>query len=265
MNTSEKLKSTALFWMRSCQLQPLWRKLHHLAIVGMNYHGAGSFSASGEKQLLRWIAKQVKEHSPIHILDVGANVGDYAQEAHRVFGGQARILCLEPSPVTFDLLKKRVAELPIECYQLGLSQSAGEASLFSSEKGSTIASLYQQENPLRPFSPEFTERVQLTTLDSFLAERNIESLDLLKLDIEGHEYPALMGASQTLRRRAIRYIQFEFGEAHMDAKHYFRDFYNLLSPAYRLFRLASNGPTPIDAYNPELEIFAPANFLAARI
>lgn len=231
----------------------------------MNYYAAGSFHGSGEKPLLRQLKTALQGHSPVVIVDGGANLGDYALEARRVFGPTAQIYSLEPAPDTFAELSRRVEGQGIHCLPFGLSDSPGEAQLYSSEPGSTIASLYAQKNPLRPFRPEFSSTVRLRTLDELFLEHGWDHIHLLKLDLEGHEYSALLGASQALRRGAIGYIQFEFGEVHLDVRQSLRDFFELLQPTHGLHRIVSNGLVALPRYHAELEIFATANYLAVPL
>jgi hypothetical protein len=57
-------------------------------------------------------------------------------------------------------------------------------------------------------------------------------------------------------------IQFEFGGCNIDSRTYFKDFYELLSLKYRLFRLTVDGMVPIDRYHERHEQFTTTNFIA---
>ena len=67
-----------------------------------------------------------------------------------------------------------------------------------------------------------------------------------------------------IEEQRIRLIQFEFGGTSIDSRTYFRDFWQLLSPNYTLYRIVGNGLRRIDAYSEFLEIFVTVNFLAER-
>jgi hypothetical protein len=107
------------------------------------------------------------------------------------------------------------------------------------------------------------ERVSVASLDDFCKRHSIRSIDLLKLDAEGHELPILRGASGLLRDGAIRAIQFEFGGCDLDSDTTLRDFFDLLSPNYEIFRILRNGLRPV-TYSERWEIFMTTNFLALR-
>jgi FkbM family methyltransferase len=50
------------------------------------------------------------------------------------------------------------------------------------------------------------------TLDGYITRTGIEWVDLLKLDVEGYELPALRGAQRALTERIIRAVYFEYFE-----------------------------------------------------
>ena len=52
-----------------------------------------------------------------------------------------------------------------------------------------------------------TFKVQLNSLDNYMEEKNVDKIDLLKIDTEGHEYFVLKGGLRNLPK--INYIYFE--------------------------------------------------------
>jgi hypothetical protein len=56
-------------------------------------------------------------------------------------------------------------------------------------------------------------------------------------------------------------VQFEFGEGHIDARTYLRDFFDVLE-GFDLYRIIPGGIVPLGQYRPELEVFASVNYLA---
>jgi hypothetical protein len=125
-----------------------------------------------------------------------------------------------------------------------------------------VASLHQIHQPHEEFKEEYTEKVSIDTIDFFCVKNEIKRIDYLKLDIEGHEYKALLGAKRMLAEKRITFIQFEFGECNIDSRTFFRDFYNLLNDNYNFYRIVSNGITRINEYTTDLETFATINYLA---
>lgn len=74
---------------------------------------------------------------------------------------------------------------------IGLSQNPGGHSL-------SLASISDQ-----------AETIELTTLDKFCHSRNIKFIDLLKIDVEGHELGVLRGAKNMLSSNSIHFIYAE--------------------------------------------------------
>ena len=49
-------------------------------------------------------------------------------------------------------------------------------------------------------TPHSTEGVPSITLDEFVSARNLDKVDLLKIDTDGHELSVLKGAHETIRK-----------------------------------------------------------------
>jgi FkbM family methyltransferase len=251
--------------LRRRAFQGLWERLHHYSTMGMNFYAA-TVEDSGERRALAYAARGLKDVDPVIVFDVGANVGQFAFAAVEAFGNRARVHSFEPSARTFRMLADNVVARGlgemIEPVQLGFGATEGDARLFSSGPGSSIASLYHLENPLSPLEDTFSEVIEITTLDAYCEAHDISQIDYLKLDIEGHELFALKGAARMLAERRVRFVQFEFGEANIDSRTYMRDFHSLLGPDYWLHRIVADGLRLIPAYSGELEVFATINYLA---
>ncbi len=52
-------------------------------------------------------------------------------------------------------------------------------------------------------------------LDTYLGERGVDAVALMKLDVEGYELAALRGAAAALGRRAVAAIYFEYFEKYL--------------------------------------------------
>jgi hypothetical protein len=102
--------------------------------------------------------------------------------------------------------------------------------------------------------------VAVTTIDAFCREHGIAHIDLLKLDVEGHELAALQGARGMLGR--IEAIQFEFGGTALDSKAFLRDFLEVLD-GYRVHRIVRDGLDPVD-YTERAEVLTFSNFVALK-
>jgi hypothetical protein len=116
----------------------------------------------------------------------------------------------------------------------------------------------QNQGDARPF------QVQLDTGDSYCRERDIQRIDLLKIDTEGAEHKVLAGFDQMLKAEAIDIIQFEFGQANIETHFLLKDFFELLTPCgYQIGKLH---PCSVEFhdYHYDMQDFVGPNFVAVR-
>jgi FkbM family methyltransferase len=144
------------------------------------------------------------------IIDVGANVGDTVTWFLEAFP-KARIWAVEPHPDTFGRLQRRLA---------GMSQVRAKSLALSSRSGS--ATMYSYTNSaINALSPVTTGALQLMegqivatqevvtpvqTLPEFIAQEQLDRIDILKLDTQGHEEEILGAALTELSSGKIKFV-----------------------------------------------------------
>jgi len=202
----------------------------------------------------------------LQIFDIGANKGQYSCRI-RTICPDATIYAFEPHPATFALLRTKAMKYNFEAINKGLSDVSGSMQLFDradNTDGSEHASLYRQVIEDIHGSGATACNVIVTTVDDFVAERNIRQIDLLKIDTEGNELKVLQGARTALASQMIDLVQIEFNEMNVASRVFFRDFFTLLS-SYSCYRLLPGGLLPIVNYRPLYhELFAFQNLLFIR-
>ena len=143
------------------------------------------------------------------VFDVGANVGANAL-AYATRFPNARILAFEPVFESFGHLKSNSRNirriLPIHC-ALGNHNGISQCSIHADSRNNTLVAGLEDEFHS---SPSGNQDVQVVTLDTFVSEQGVGSIDLLKIDTEGYDLAVLQGASETLRRKEIKFVYFEF-------------------------------------------------------
>jgi FkbM family methyltransferase len=154
-----------------------------------------------------------KFSSPV-IFDVGAYDGCITK-AYRELFPSAKIYSFEPTPEIYEKLGETTkSDKFIYTYRLTVSEN-NEISRFHINKFSPTNSLpktdlrghlYWGKNLL---DTERQIEVQSITLDDFCASNDINSIDLLKLDIQGAEIKALKGARNLLKNHSIALIYTE--------------------------------------------------------
>ena len=212
--------------------QRFFERLHSFSLGGMNIGRAGLFDEDGELKVLEYI-KGKEGDRPLVLFDVGANVGHYTEALVSQFGKAASVYSFEPSKMTFETLSDTIArneacKRKVVLTNVGLSDKAETVELFTDADNSGLASVYKRRLDHFNSSMDKSEKVGLMTLDDFCKENRISSIDFLKMDVEGHEFSVLHGAKEMLWKKAIKYIQFEFGGNDIDSGVFFQDFYYLL-------------------------------------
>jgi methyltransferase, FkbM family len=245
--------------------QLFWKQILKFAQKRMNIGKGGDFNKSGELYFLKHLCKYYKNEASIIIFDVGANVGYYSKKIAALFDKNTKIYSFEPSKKTFELFLNTTKNIDnIFPNNLGFSDNETKSILYSNNDGSGLASVYNRKLDHFDIKMDKTEEISLTTIDNFCTAHKIDKIHFLKLDVEGHELKALIGAKNMINEGKIDVIQFEFGGCNIDSGTYFRDFYYLLSEKYTIYRLLKHGVFEIQNYQESYEIFKIVNFLAIK-
>jgi len=196
------------------------------------------------------------------IFDVGANVGEWTELALDI-NPDLKIHCFEPSVATFRALQSRGIKGAVVLNHLGLGAYLGEKTLYVFADKAGTNSVYRREGLNN--SQAQTEQIRMDTLDSYCQRKQIQHIDFLKLDVEGHELYVLNGALAMLNHGRIRRIQFEYGGTYIDAHILLKDIFDLLVPCgYLLYKIYPNALHPIERYDQCLENFQYSNWVAVR-
>ncbi|MBS1745669.1 MAG: FkbM family methyltransferase [Bacteroidetes bacterium] len=264
--TNKKIKKLLVPVICKKNFQSLWEKLYLFAVTGMNYGSANMIGvrSTGELKVIELIEKKIQQECDIILFDVGANEGGYTQLLASDFKhNNKKIFAFEPSQVSFGNLRQHTLDLPfVQLYNFGFSDKEEAAQIFANYKGSGAATIYKEGFYNYRSNENFTENISLKTIDGFCCEQGVTKIDFLKIDVEGHEWYVLKGAQQMMQSKRIRFIQFEFGSFHVFSRTFFKDFWDMLSPTYSVYRIVCDGIVEIKSYSENLEIFRTANFLA---
>jgi FkbM family methyltransferase len=248
------------------KMQGLMNKLYLLGLTGMNYGNANmlNITETGEKGTIEYIARKLSHQTDFIFFDAGANIGSYSEAVVQVLHDKnVKIYAFEPVAYTFSLLSKAIGGLKdIHLFNHGLGDKEETLTIYSNFETSGAATLYNHSLNMYKTGRRLTEQVSVKTLDAVCATEAVSGIDFLKLDVEGHELKVLQGAQGLLCGNRIRFIQFEFGPCNVYSRTYFKDFWDLLSGRYSIYRILNNGLCEIKSYNESLEIFRTANFLA---
>lgn len=246
--------------------QKFWQGLFKLSLLSMNIGGGSNFKESGEERALKFVLSKLPSNSKLTFFDVGANVGGYSEmllTQLKEINNQYKIFAFDPAKENIDLLNNKFKnEANVKIIPYGIGETNGNVTLYSDSPNSGLASLYKRNLEFVSKDMNQSQQVQIISLDEFCKDNQIEKIDFLKMDIEGHEFSALKGAQRLLANKGIKFIQFEFGGANIDSRTYFKDFYYLLEPNFEIYRILKHGLYRIDRYAETSEVFLTSNFLA---
>ena len=140
---------------------------------------------------------------PRTLIDVGANVGQFAVASAKLFP-DVSVHCFEPNPENLEQLQKNVSSLgTVHVYPVALGENSGEVEFHMNtySPSSSILSLGEAHKTAFPSATEKAAvTVKLVTLDEALADTSLARPTLLKIDVQGYEAKTLMGAVKTLAR-----------------------------------------------------------------
>lgn len=245
--------------------QPLFIRMQRIAQVGMNHWGGAAVGESGERMAVRIALGRYPADAEVLVFDVGANGGDFLAMVLEERPRSVRVLAFEPAEAAADVLDRRLRTLPgadrVHVERCGMSNEVGVATLRTPTAASSIATLHSTTFELQGRAL-LEEEISLTTIDTYCEAHGVQRIHYLKVDTEGHEWAVLKGAGRMIGEGRVDHIQFEFGECHLDSRVFFRDFYLALQDQYRIHRILPDGLWPLDEYQPELEVFRTANYLA---
>ena len=229
---------------------------------GNHLLGKGATSITPEKEV-EFIKYFLNENIDI-AFDIGANIGVYSDLLLKNFNIN-NLFLFEPSKKSYiELTKKYKNTDNLKILNFGLSDKKEQVPLFADYEGSSGSSVYKRK--LEHLNITFTkqEKINLIKFDDFYSkEINGKTIDLMKLDIEGHEYFAFEGMRNCIN--SIKLIQFEFGGCHIDSRTYFQDFYYYFNEFdFDIYRMRPNVLIKINSYKESDEYFHYSNFLAVN-
>ena len=154
-------------------------------------HDLYQFGVFEEKQ-----TAALKKYTPPGgvFVDIGANVGYFAVLASRWVGVSGQVFAFEPVPATY---KDLVSNLALN--------DCGNVRVFAdacSDHSGVAAMIIGKQSGWSRLSAggEGDIRVTTITLDEFIAQHNLERMDVLKIDTEGADYQVLLGARRSIER-----------------------------------------------------------------
>lgn len=168
-----------------------------------------------------------------HMIDVGANHGDFSRNVRRQVGAMS-VLLVEPNPTLCMLLKRWAANhVGVEVLHAAVSNQAGHIELFIPQGhtgGASVSAAFDASRVGQKIE------VAAVTLSELLSER---PADFIKIDVEGHEVAVFEGTTAHVKQSVA--TSSVFGFECSDARSF--EQIRALLPGYRFFVLEPYWPS----------------------
>jgi FkbM family methyltransferase len=132
-------------------------------------------------------------------IDCGGHIGLFAIVGARLVGETGRVFSFEPTPLSRSVLEKTV---PLNNYQNivtvraeAVSRTSGIATFF--DTGTEISNA---NSLVKTDKQGGSLEVKTVSLDGFVNEHGLQRIDCIKMDVEGSEMDALLGAKQVIEK-----------------------------------------------------------------
>ena len=147
---------------------------------------------------IKFLKKFYKNKKNLICFDVGCCHGSYAKILKKF---SSRIYCFEPEKKNFNYLKDIFKfEKKIKLFNFAISDQNSHKILYTPDiiRHSTPNSTLNKQNiKIKNFN---IQKVRTVTLDTFVKKNNINKLDFIKIDVEGHEYKVVKSSIYTLKK-----------------------------------------------------------------
>jgi FkbM family methyltransferase len=134
----------------------------------------------------RWLRRGMQA------VDIGANIGVYTVAMAQAVGSSGRVWAFEPTPAAADSLQRSLSLNGFEnviVFRAAVSDCEGTVA-FSVGNQSELNAVAKPGSAGRDIA-----QVRAVTLDRMAAEHGWTDMDLVKLDVEGHEFEAIRGGA----------------------------------------------------------------------
>ena len=136
------------------------------------------------------------------VLDIGANIGHYTALFSQAVGPNGRVFAFEPMPESFELLAANVARMAhrnVTLVNAAASSTSGERGMIAPQFESGLTNYYMAQI----VDDNAEHSVFTCPIDSLSIPNRVS---LIKIDVEGHEYDALLGMTSLIERNSPRLI-----------------------------------------------------------
>lgn len=126
------------------------------------------------------------------VLDIGANIGFYANIISEIIGEKGKVICFEPDTKNFKYLEESTKiKNNIIIYNKAVSSKSEKIKIYTSKN------LNVDHRTYKPDDYDQEIEIDAVSIDDFLFE-SFNKIDFIKIDIQGYEMQAIKGMLKTL-------------------------------------------------------------------
>lgn len=193
-----------------------------------------------EEQEINFITTTLKPDDIF--LDVGSNIGLFSLIASNIVGEKGKVICFEPSPVTYKRLLENIKLnnfTNIDSRNIGLSDNTGLMTFYTSKNGHDA---WDSFAPSADNKLENSIDVNVSTLDNELDTIDKTRISLVKIDVEGWEKFVLKGGETFLKTNSPA-VMVEFTEQNtFNAGYPIHEIFDIMQDwGYTWYRITSEG------------------------
>jgi FkbM family methyltransferase len=191
--------------------------------------------------------------------DVGAHVGDWSIAALSAWPA-CHVHAFEVAPATFERLASRIGSAGfssrVSLNGTGLSDAGGRREMYFYAEHPHLTG----EKPWHTCYRATPFQADLVEGDAYVAERRIDAIDFIKVDVEGAEHRVLNGLRSAMEEGRLHCLQFEYGAFSLQTRVLLADYYEMLGARYWIGKVY---PTHVEFsdYDWTMESIRFANFL----
>jgi FkbM family methyltransferase len=240
---------SAARWLMSRVDVPIWARLYGVAWpVRLRLVRNASYllnRRTHEPEIGALFAAILGTFRPRSFWDIGANIGQYSWLTKSI-DPQVSVFLFEPDPVNIELIRQTITRAQLrhcELFPHAVSSCEGAATFTADAVSGATGTLEAPEDAfvavhygVRP------QRISVPTVTVDGVRRKTGPVDLVKIDVEGHEASVFAGAGETLTRDQPILI-FESFRPPADVLTRLRDL------GYRLFDAERFGPRQLETTN----------------
>tara|TARA_B110001454_G_scaffold77216_1_gene74805 strand:- start:2074 stop:2919 length:846 start_codon:yes stop_codon:yes gene_type:complete len=152
------------------------------------------------------------------VIDVGAHIGEYTLLGAKLSGSTGTVISIEPDHDTVKSLKENINLNNFKnckVFEKAIGEKVETKILYKISEEDVYGYLdpYVENKKLKKYS-----EIEVTTIDEIISLNNIDTVNLLKIDVEGFEHEVLLGCENALKKDKIKKIIVELHPQYLESK-----------------------------------------------